>query len=77
MGDETELDRNFSQPAAGRRLLVERLLELLWGQQPFVEQQLAERAAGDMGRFHMSSIGAHPSRVEGGFSAQAGAAAPS
>ena len=46
-------------------------------QEPFVDEQLAQRPPGDMGRFHTCSIGAHLPRVETGFSPQASAAAPS
>ena len=49
-GDELELDQDLAEPAAGAALDVERLGELLVGDHPVLDEQVADAAADRRGR---------------------------
>ncbi len=45
-------DQDFTQPLSGRSLLGKGVLELLLVYQPALDEELAKRPPGEMGRFH-------------------------
>ena len=61
---ESELDEDLTERLAGPILLRERLRQLVGGQDPLFDHQLAELASVVVGRFHGSSIGLEGPRLK-------------
>ena len=59
LGDRADIDEHAAELAAALALLLERLLELLLGDQLLLEQQVAEADA-------LAGFGSHGSSVAGG-----------
>ena len=61
---EAELDENLAERLAGPILLCERARQLVGGQNPLLDHELAELAPVVVGRFHRFSIGLEGLRLK-------------